>query len=75
MPTHHSRQPRSIRDTTLALTDEKIDTAARLPSGGRGHRMAVVEPVWRVIPGKHFGISWRYVQILARVPGETSWTG
>lgn len=60
----------AIRDTARVLAANGIDTAAALrAAAGDGARLKLVRKAWCAVKAQRSGITWRYVLMLAGVPG------
>lgn len=59
----------AIRQAALVLSDAGITDAAKLRVVAETPEIADVKAQWLCVPGQRYGISWRYVLMLAGVPG------
>lgn len=60
-----------IYQAAQTLTAHQVTTAAQLRDGASSTtpRNNAIEPSWRALPGQRSGVSWRYLLMLAQVPG------
>lgn len=60
----------AIRDATRVLAVEGLDTAGALrAAAGDEVRLELVRKAWCTVKGQRSGVTWRYVLMLAGVPG------
>ncbi|MBE5513757.1 heme peroxidase superfamily protein [Mycobacteroides abscessus subsp. abscessus] len=60
----------AIRDATRVLDAERVSTADALREVADDEvRFAAVESAWRSVTGQGSGITWRYMGMLAGIPG------
>ncbi|WP_406045514.1 hypothetical protein OG799_14190 [Micromonospora sp. NBC_00898] len=59
----------AVYRAAVALHEAGIETCEDLRAAATGADEARVKSVWRAVPGQGSGISWRYLLMLARLPG------